>query len=378
MLKSMLKKRHNLLIFTAARSDFGILRNTIERSLNDKRFDTKLIINPAHKSKIFGETINEISKKIKKKSILLNFNYKSSKKENILDYFSKIIKETNIILKKNNSDSALILGDRYEMLAFAFCCLNHKIPIVHLCGGSETLGSLDNIYRYSISKMSKIHLVETSNHKSKLKKLGINQNIHIVGAPGLENLIKKKNIHLTIEEIKFLKSYKKKIIACFHPETNTSIKKNIYYLNIFIKFLIKTNQKIIFTYPNADEGFNKYLKVIKNNTKKSNINLVSSLGIDKYYYMLNRSDLIIGNSSSGIIESCSFKIPCINLGKRQKNRFSPRNVLHSPFNLKSIKQTYNYAMSKKFIKKVKKLNNPYFNKDSSKNILDLIYKSIKI
>ena len=94
--------------------------------------------------------------------------------------------------------------------------------------------------------------------------------------------------------------------------------------------------------------------------------------------MLNRSDLIIGNSSSGIIESCSFKIPCINLGKRQKNRFSPRNVLHSPFNLKSIKQTYNYAMSKKFIKKVKKLNNPYFNKDSSKNILDLIYKSIKI
>ena len=193
MLKSLHKKKHNLLIFTAARSDFGILKQTIIKSFNDKRFNTTLIINSAHKSKIFGETISEIDKKFKKKSVLLKFNYRKSMEEDILIYFKNIIEKTNKILKLKKFDFALILGDSYEMLGFSFCCLNYKIPIVHLCGGSETLGSLDDIYRFSISKMARVHLVETMKHKKKLNSIGIKKNIHIVGAPALENikLIKK-------------------------------------------------------------------------------------------------------------------------------------------------------------------------------------------
>ena len=103
-----------------------------------------------------------------------------------------------------------------------------------------------------------------------------------------------------------------------------------------------------------------------------------NLGINKYYYLLSKSDLLIGNSSSGIIESCSFKIPCINLGNRQKNRFAPGNIIHSAFNINVIKRKYKYAISNKFVKKVKKLKNPYYLKNTSNNILDLTYKKIKV
>ena len=98
------------------------------------------------------------------------------------------------------------------------------------------------------------------------------------------------------------------------------------------------NASILFTYPNADEGFKEYIKLMKQKLSKKII-ITPNLGIEKYHYILNKSDILIGNSSSGIIESCSFNVRCINIGERQKNRFSPKNVLHSSFNLNQIRKT---------------------------------------
>lgn len=372
-------KKFKITLFTVARSDFGIMKNIIIRAEKDRRFKLKLIVGAAHKANIFGLTRNEVEKfKIKNKKIF-NFKYTDSSEQDILKYFRKTIKETQSLFLKNKPDCALITGDRYEMLAIAICCHIFKVPIAHFCGGSETHGSLDNQYRFAISKMAKFHFLETIHHKKYLIKNQITKNLHVVGAPALEEIEirdrEKKNLNETkkklISELN-LNPKKNTVTACFHPETTSSISYNIKNLKIFIKFLKKTDANIIFTFPNADTGFKKYIELIKKKLSNyKNIKLIKNLGLKKYYTLLSISSILIGNSSSGIIESASFNLPTINLGNRQKKRFSPKNVFHCPFNLNFIKKNYDKAIKAKI-----KIENPYYKKNCSKKVLDILYKEL--
>ena len=369
--------KNKIAVFTVARSDFGIMKNIIHRIDNDDRFKLTCVIGAAHDSKIFGQTINEIKEMKIKKIKKLKFNYINSGSRNIMNYFQMMIDETCKFFDKNKFDAALILGDRYEMMAIALTCINYNIPIMHFCGGSETLGSIDDIYRYSISKMAFAHFLETSHHKKNLNKLNLKKNIFIVGAPALENL-KTKPLSISEIEKEYQFSFnkdKKIVIACFHPETYKTTIQNKNYLRIFLNFLKKQNINLIFTYPNADKGFMQFIKLIKSKlNNKKNCLIVKNLGIKNYYSVLNFSDLMIGNSSSGIIESASFKIPTINLDNRQKNRYCPKNVIHSEFNLKKINYAYKKALSLKFKNKIKNLRNPYFQKDTSIKVANIIFK----
>ena len=369
----------NLAVFTAARSDFGILRNLITSIEKDERFNLTLIINSAHSESKFGNTDKEIKEINVKNKVYLKFKYRKSEPEDILNYYAKITKEISNIIKKNRPDAFIIMGDRYEMLSAAFTCLQYQVPIIHLCGGSITLGSLDNIYRDNISRMSDLHLVETIWHKNRLKKIGIQKNVHVVGAPALENLhlIKKTPFSEVIQKFNFKMDISKKIIvACFHPETNISKKKNIQNLKNFLIFLKSRNENIIFTYPNADYGFNDYIKTIKIYLlNKKNCNIVKSLGVKYYYTLLKNSDLLIGNSSSGIIESASFRIPTINLGNRQNCRIANKNVIHSNFELKNINDAFKRIKNKSFIKEIK---NIYFKKNTSIKSLNLINNFVNV
>ncbi len=206
-----------ILVFTAGRSDFGILKNLISKINSNKFFNLTLIIGPAHNSKVFGFTNQEIETlKIKKKIFLKSMKNNSSKND-ILNSISKITKDIAYNFKKKIFDAAIILGDRYEALNFAFCCFNYGIPIVHIGGGSITLGSLDDVYRKCISQMANLHFVETIEHKKNLNNIGVKKNIFITGAPALENISSKK-FSLSIlngEYNDFIKSKKKKNNSMF-------------------------------------------------------------------------------------------------------------------------------------------------------------------
>jgi len=366
----------NVAVFTAARSDFGIMKKTILRLNQNRLFNFYLVVGSAHLSRYFGMTINEINKVKIKKKIIFNFSYsKSSKIKGILENFSNTMLHSQKFFDKKKIDCAIIMGDRYEMMAFAIACINNNIPIAHVCGGSETFGSIDNEYRNSISQMSKFHFVETQFHENKLKRMGIYKNIYNVGAPALENLDQKLN-KFSIVKKKFFPNIdmnKKIIISCFHPETTESINKNLSNLNILIRFLNSLEEhNVIFTYPNADIGYKKYIKILKKKLNK-NFFLVSNLGIDNYYSVLKNSDLLIGNSSSGIIESASFNLPTINLGNRQKNRFAPKNVHHCQFDLNNMKKISKTLLNKKQTKYL----NPYFKKNTSKKIVKILLSLLK-
>ncbi len=364
-------------IFTAGRSDFGIMLNLLKKIEKSKSLEQNIIIGPAHQLKIFGYTKKEILKYKFKKISYINSNFYKTKKQNTSFLISKIIYHSSEFLKKNKFDAAVILGDRYEVFSFSIACVNNRIPIIHLGGGSTTLGSLDEIYRNCISNMSSLHLVETKEHQKNLINIGIKKNIYIIGAPALEKINKNKQ---TIEKLNFNKSLdikKKLIMACFHPETNKSNFFNINNLKILINFLNKVKQNVIFTYPNADEGYADYINIIIKNLTNKNSTIVKSLGIKNYHKLLSKSDLLIGNSSSGIIESGSFKVPFINLGDRQKGRFAPKNVINCSFNAREILKAYSYATSIRFKKKLIKFINPYEDSSSSDKALKHIKNYLK-
>jgi len=366
-------------IFTVARSDYGILKKTIIKLENDKKFNVNLYIGSAHDTKIFGSTKKEINKINLKDIKYYKFKYKGSSINSIIKYFAKTVQETETLVKNDNLNAALILGDRYETLAISFVLLNLNIPIIHLCGGSITRGSLDDIYRFSISKMASLHLVETAHHEKNLKSSNIKKNIHIVGAPALENIIRKKDTNYLNNKYNLNLLKKKPIVCCFHPETNLTLKNNLTNLSTMISFLKKIKEEIIFTYPNADHGFQDYIQLInKSFIKHKNVKIIKSFGIKNYYKILLHAKLMIGNSSGGIIESASFKIPCINIGDRQQGRFAPKNIIHSKFEIKDLNKNYLIATDNKFIQFIKKYKNPYFKLNSSGQILKNIYNFLKI
>ena len=375
-----MKKILNLIIFSAARSDLGIIKNIVLKMSNDKRFNLKVILGGAHKAEIFGKTCNEINEIKNINKYIMKIKYKDSDDKNLSVYFSKTTLLAQKYINSNKIDAAIIMGDRYEMLAFSLVCFNNKISIIHLCGGSDTFGSLDNNYRYCISRLSRLHLVETKHHKYNLIKNNIKKNIHIVGAPGLENIKNKLISRKEFEkEFKFSFNKEKILVCCFHPESNKTINQNINNLKILIQFLKKRKENIIITYPNADAGFKKYISIIKKNLyNKDNVNFIKSFGIKNYYSLLKFSNVIIGNSSSGIIESASFQIPTINIGDRQKGRFAQKNVINCKFNIKKIESAFKKANSKKFVRSIKKIKNIYYKKNTSSNICNLIYKKRKI
>jgi len=375
-LKKNIHIKKKIVVFSVGRSDLSILNNLITKIDEHPKLNLDLVICGAHYSNKFGMFKNEF--KLNRNNIhYFKIKYQASENQDILNYFTKHLYFSNKLFNKKKYDAAVVMGDRYEMLAVAIACLNYQIPIMHFCGGSITSGSLDNVYRYCISKMAKAHFVETQNHKKNLNDFGIWKNIFIVGAPALENF--KKNL-ITKKQLekKFKINLDKNYMICtFHPETTATKKENINKLIELIKFLNGSKYFKVFTYPNADQGFENFISIIKKKLNMKNVLLTKNLGRINYYSFLKHSNLIIGNSSSGIIEGASFKKPVLNLGNRQKNRYHMRNVIHSAFDQKQIEKNFKISQSNKFVRSIKNIKNEYEVKNTSLKSLKIIEKLLK-
>lgn len=373
MLKQIKKKR--LAIFSIARSDFSIIKNILTSlDLLNSNVDIYLYIGPGH-SNFFGSNIHFRKNFFKRIKIYkANINYQKDLDTNKL--FEKNFQICNKFVKEKKITHCLITGDRYEALAYTISCFNNNIQIAHLCGGGTTHGALDEKYRNCISNLANLHLVETALHKRKLNEFGISKNIFIVGAPGLH--INKKDL---IEKKKIAKSFliNKKyldniVLVIFHPETILSIEENKINLKILLDFLKSKNHYYILFYPNADSGYTEYIRII-NDLKITNSKIFKSLKPNQYHSLLNISKFMIGNSSSGIIETAFFKLPVINLGDRQKGRPKNLNVVDCVFSTKSINKKYNQILSKLFSDKLKNINDIYYKKNCTSLIIKILKKN---
>jgi GDP/UDP-N,N'-diacetylbacillosamine 2-epimerase (hydrolysing) len=273
-------------------------------------------------------------------------------------------------------DVILVLGDRFEIFSAVAAAMVSRIPIAHIHGGEATEGLIDEPIRHSITKMSHIHFTATEEYKNRVIQLGENPvRVFNTGTPGLDNI---SNFHL-LDKIEFEKSINFQIgencfLVTFHPVTlengtaANQFDELIEALDSFKDF------KIIFTLPNADTDgrivIDKIQKYVSLNSNKA----ISfpSLGQLRYLSALQHVKMVVGNSSSGLTEAPSFKIPTVNIGDRQKGRIKAESVIDCLPEVQDIIGAINMGLSIEFQENLKTIVNPYGRPGASRKIVDLL------
>ena len=371
-----MSKKKKIIFYSGSRADYGLLEPIIKKI--HKKSDIYLIIGPHHLRDNFGKTLNKIQKKFFKKLYYCKtkINYQ---KVDIIDFISKSSKNYKNILRKIRPSMAVILGDRYEVLSFAMASFFEKVNVCHLHWGEKTIGSFDDTIRHVVTKFSTFHFSSNTIYKNRLISLGEDKKkIFNLGSIGAE-LVKDLSFFPKKEIFKFLKLDEKKeiILSTFHPETNTGInyKKQI---EIFLLSLKKFKKfHFVFTASNPDPSGEMFNRKIKKFVKKnSNCSFYYSLGNQNYLNLAKFAKLVIGNSSSAIIEIPSLGIPVLNIGDRQSGRIMSKNIFNVPLNKNIIENSLEKILRVK--KKIYLNSNPYYKKNSITNISKKIMSLVKI
>ena len=360
-----------ILFISSSRADYGLLRNVILETKKNKKIKVFVLVTGSHLSKQFGNTIKEIEKDglktniIKKKILKKNFFEKD-----ISNYISQTITSTSSTLDKIKPEKIVILGDRYELLGCAIASMSHRIPIAHIHGGEVTSGAIDDSIRHSISKLSHLHFPIHDEYKKRLIQLGENPetifNYGGLGAHSIKNIKFKSKLDLE-NELK-IKLDKKIFLITLHP-TTLEKNKSKYQVSNLLSALDKSKDVIkIFTSSNFDHE-NKIIKrkILNFTYKNKNAFFYSSLGHSSYVSLMKISSLVIGNSSSGVLETPSLGIPTVNIGNRQKGRIISENIVNSKYEknhiIKNIKKAL--ILDKK---KLSKIGSPFYKINTPKNI----------
>ena len=368
-------------VVTGARSEYGLLKNTIKKIEESENLILQLIVTGAHLSKKYGETVKEIEED--------NFNIEARiqiideelTSNNICSEGAILLKELGVTFKKLQPDLLLILGDRYEIFVAATAAMFLNIPICHISGGEITEGAMDDKIRHSITKMANIHFPGAREYARNIRKIGEEDwRIFNVGDPGIENI--KETPMYNDEEIRNKIGWaidEKTIVVTFHPVT-LEIKNTKRYIDNLIFALKKFNDSnIIITYPNSDEGSEIIIDAInKFESENSNVKVFKSLGIKLYLSVIKKCAVVVGNSSSGIVEAPYFKIPVVNIGNRQQGRLMAANIINCGYEKEEIYSSIEKALTSEFKEKVKKNTiSLYGNGNSSEKIVEIL-EDIKI
>ncbi len=362
-------------IVSERRADFSRFKPILKLIKKTKKLDYTLVVTGNHILKNYGNTIDEI--KEEKFKIYKTFKMFLKNKDNdgseMVHGLGVAIQELSKILKKNRPDIILSGFDIAANLAVTIVGAHMNIPVAHIQGG-EVSGTIDESIRHAMSKFSHYHFVSNEDAKNRLVKMGEEKkNIFSVGCPSIDALLQEKDLSEQQIKKKFNINLRKNyLILIQHPVTSeeNSDKQILKTLKAIKDYNI---QKLI-VYPNNDAGSKKIIKVLKN----SNYKIVKTLNLREYKTLLSNASVLIGNSSSGIHEAATFKIPVINIGTRQNGRLKPKNVINTGYNSKQIQNKISYVLNnKKFQKNLKNLKNPYGDGDSSKRIIKLL-KTIKL
>lgn len=364
-------------VFTATRADYGILSNIIKLISKDDFIKLQLIVSGTHLSNTFGNTVNEIEQDGLNIDHRIPLEYSTDTSSSVLKNMATVLTKLGQFYSSRKPDIVVILGDRYEALAAAQVASISNIPIAHLHGGEETLGANDNQFRHAITKLSHLHFTATEKYRERVIKMGENpENTYNTGAPGLENihslsLMNKQELSEKLD----IKWSKYNILMTFHPETINPSKSLPIFKSILTSLSSIKDVSIIITYPNSDLGSKELIDELISFQSETDslIYVFTNLGMHKYLSSLKEVDLVIGNSSSGIIEAPSLRTPTLDIGTRQTGREHAESIIHITGEEDNLTDIIATMLTKKY--EENDFINPYDTKNTSSLIVDIIKDS---
>ena len=363
-------------IMTGTRAEYGLLKPLMQEINKDNDLELYLIVSGMHLSPEFGMTYKEIEEDGFQINAKVEMLLSSDSPAGISKSIGLGVIGFADEFQRAELDMLILLGDRYEALSAAICAMVMRIPIAHLHGGELTEGAIDEGIRHSITKMSYLHFTSTEQYRNRVIQLGENpERVFYVGALGVENIKKinlmtkeelERSIHFEIDE--------NTVIVTYHPVTleNNTVEEQ--FLNLLEVLDRNPKIRMIFTKANADTNGRIVNELIDKYAAQNSERACAfmSLGQKRYLSALKYCRIVIGNSSSGIIEAPSFGKPIINIGDRQKGRICADSVINCGYTQQEIQQAMETALTEEFENKAKNSRNPYEKEDTTVSIMGVI------
>lgn len=362
--------KRKICIVTGTRAEYGLFYPIMKKIEVSEKLTLQLIASTMHLSEDFGLTY----KQIEEDGFIID-----EKIENLVvsDSKSSIAKSAGLAtillsdaFRRLQPDIVLLLGDRFETLAAATTATLMNIPIAHIHGGEITEGAIDEQIRHAITKMSHLHFTSTEIYRKRIIQMGEDpRRVICTGAPGIDNIM---NMSLmtqeALEESLDWQMIHPLALFTYHPETLKSGNPKNDIMEI-LEQIENSDINVLFTYANADDSGHIINDEIERFTSKNpeKYKVVKNLGQLKYLSAMKHADMVIGNTSSGIIEAASFKIPVINIGDRQKGRLQNKNVIDSTISM--INKNIQKALKSDTVIEYKKIVNIYGEGKASSQIV---------
>ncbi len=375
-MEAVRKKR--LCVVTSTRADWGLLSPVCRAIRSGGHVDIDVVATNMHLIEQYGYTYREIESDgfdiAYKVATEVSNDTDTARAEVMALTMSGMAKAFEVL----KPDAVLLLGDRYEMLAVASTAAVVHIPVIHIAGGEITVGALDDAFRHAITKLSSLHLTATEEYRNRVIQLGENpETVVNTGAIGVWNAFNTKLMSADelSESIGFDVSKHPLAVVTYHPATNDTVspqERMAAFLEALDQF---PDMRLVITAPNNDAGGECLLRMLEDYVadRGERAILVRSLGMIRYQSLLRCADLVIGNSSSGIVEVPSAGIPTVDIGIRQQGRIAARSVIHCQEGTPAIVEAINLALSPEMKYLASERNNPYYKADTR----DIMVKAIE-
>lgn len=367
---------YKVCVVTATRAEYGLLRPLLFKLNSKREVELCLVVTGTHLSEKYGNTHKEIEEDGFQDFIRVDIPLDDDSKKGMGIATGVITEKFSEVFVKTCPDIVVILGDRYEMLGVATAAHLVGVPIAHMCGGDVTEGAVDDAIRHCITKLSYLHFPGCEESAKRIIQMGESPDrVFNVGEPGIENclnmsLLKRDEL---AKQLDFDGVNGDFCVVTFHPVTmeNNTAKEQVYELIKAMDYF--PQMYYIITKANADAG-GRIINDIwdKEGFKRKQWLVVSSLGMFRYLSAVKNSKLVIGNSSSGLVEVPAFEIPTVNIGDRQKGRTSADSVINCAPKSSAIIEAIEQGLSENFRIGIKGIKLPFGDGSTSEKIMDVL------
>ena len=370
--------KRKILLITGSRGEYGYIRPIIELIKEDENLEYEVLATNMHLLPKFGYSINEFKKdNIKVEHVLYN----------TLDGYNNVTMAKNLglfllqlpeIFDKSKPDVVLISGDRGEHLMAAIAASHLNIPVAHIQAG-EISGNIDGVVRHAITKMSHIHFAANRDAYDRVKKLGEQEfRIFNTGAPLIDELLDHNDKLVDNLRKKYNLPPNKNLFLIVNHSITEESDMSAHQMEKILKSVDKFDAIKVVVMPNSDAGSLDIRKKLSMCNKRGDYKIFYNLTREEYLSFLKACDVMVGNSSSGLLEAPTFKKPVVNIGRRQKDRVAANNVIHvKKYDEKDICNAIEKSLSASFQKTLQEVRNPYGTEKASKKIIEIL-KNIDI
>jgi len=361
-------------VITGTRAEYGLLKPVMKAIKASRHLELLLLVSSMHLAKEFGRSVDLIRYDGFKIDFSVSMNPEIDEASAMARSIGRGIIGMTQAFTQKRPDIILLLGDRIEALAAAIAGAYMNIPVAHIHGGDISKAGLDESARHAITKLAHIHFPATLKSRDRIVKMGENPKyVHLVGAPGLDSILKEPLLSRSrIKEEYGIDVDQPFIMVLQHPVT-TQVDQAAKQIKETLSAVKKIGLPAYIIYPNSDAGGRAMIKEIKKACRSNSFRAFRNMPHQLYLSLLKYAAVLVGNSSSGIIESSSFKLPVVNIGIRQEGRERSTNVIDAPHQTKAIGRAIREALyDERFKGQMLKCRNPYGAGCASQKIIKVL------